>query len=70
MWQRVALLDISGGTALDPVGMRHPRVGECQGRKVGVGGWVGEYPHRGKGRVYGIGGFSEGRPGKGITFEM
>ena len=30
-----------GGTALGPEGVRYPSVGECQGGKVGVGGWVG-----------------------------
>jgi hypothetical protein len=39
-----------------------------------VGGWVGEHPHRGgggsgDGRARGWG-FPEGRPGKGITFEV
>ena len=46
-----------------------PSVGECQGREVGVGGWVGEHLHRSKGKVYGL----EGFPGdlrKGITFEI
>ena len=32
-------------------------VGECQGRKVGVGDWVGEHLHRGRGRENGIEGF-------------
>jgi hypothetical protein len=44
-------------------------VRECQNGEAGVGGWVGGYPHRSRG----IGGldreFSEGKPGKGITFE-
>ena len=57
MWQRMALLDISGGEALGPEGVRCPNVGECQGGKIGVGVWVGEYPHRGRGRGDGIGGF-------------
>ena len=30
-----------GGAALDPVGVQCPSVEECQGRKAGVGGWVG-----------------------------
>jgi hypothetical protein len=29
-----------------------------------------EYPHRGRGREDGIGGFPKERPGKGKTFEM
>ena len=41
-----------------------PSVGECQGQEEGVGGL------RGRGRVEGIGDFSEGKVGKGITFEM
>jgi hypothetical protein len=41
-----------------------PRIGECQGQESGVGGLVSR-------RMWeGIGGFSEGKPGKGITFEM
>jgi hypothetical protein len=30
-----------GGEAPGPVGVRCPTVGECQGREVGVSGWVG-----------------------------
>jgi hypothetical protein len=30
-----------GGAALGPVGVRYSNVGECQGGKVGVTGWVG-----------------------------
>jgi hypothetical protein len=43
-----------------------PSVGECQGQEAGVGGLMS------KGRGEGIQGegFSEGEPGKGITFEM
>jgi hypothetical protein len=33
---------------------------------VGVGGWMGKHPYRGRRRVDRV----EGRPGKGITFEM
>jgi hypothetical protein len=40
--------------ALGPEGVRCPNVGECQGRKSGVGEWVRLYPHRGRGRVDGI----------------
>jgi hypothetical protein len=39
-----------------------PSVGKCQNREVGVDGEQGE---EGWNR-----GFSEGEPGKGITFEM
>jgi hypothetical protein len=34
-------------------------VGECQGREMGVGGWVKEYPHRSKWRGDGIEGSGE-----------
>jgi hypothetical protein len=61
-----------GGTALGPEGVRYPSVGECQGGKVGVGGWVGEHPYRGRGerewdRRF-LGG--RGRPRKGVKFEI
>ena len=46
--------------ALGPEGFRWPSVGECQGWKVGVGGWVKEHPHRGREREDGIGGFQRG----------
>ena len=51
-----------GGEALDPVKVLCPSVGEFQGCEAGVGGLVN--------RVRGGGnrGFSEGKPGKGITF--
>jgi hypothetical protein len=38
-----------------------PSIGECQGQEAGMGGLVS------KGRGWG---FSEGKPEKGITFEM
>jgi hypothetical protein len=50
-----------GGEALGPEKALCPSVGECQGQEAGVGGLVS----RGRRR-----GFSEGKPGKGITFEM
>ena len=37
-----------------------PSVGEYQGREAGVGGWVGEHPHRSRGRADGIGVFGRG----------
>jgi hypothetical protein len=58
-----------GGAALGPVGVRCLSVGECQGRKAGVGGWVGEHPYRGREGV-GWGWFLEGKLGKGITLEI
>ena len=54
------------GEALCPMKGLCSSVGECQGQKVGVGGLVS----RGKGEVRGAGCFSEGKPGKGIIFEM
>jgi hypothetical protein len=55
------------------LGLRYsmPSVGECQDRRMGVGG--GENPHRGRGSRKGRGrgrGFPKGRPGKGERFEM
>ena len=52
-----------GGVAPGPVGVRCHSVGECQSRKGGVGRWVGEHPHSGRGREGmrdGIGGFGRG----------
>jgi hypothetical protein len=60
------------GKALGPVGNRCPSVGECHHREAGVGGWVGEYPYRGRGGG-GIGSFRGwvgGELGNGITLEM
>jgi hypothetical protein len=54
-----------GREALGPVKALCPRVGECQGQEAGVGGlvsrWRGNKMRRG---------FSEGKPGMGITFEI
>ena len=55
-----------GGEALGPVKAQCSCVGECQAREAGVGGLVS----RGRGEHIGDRGFSEGKPGKGITFEM
>jgi hypothetical protein len=52
-----------GGEALGSVKVRCLSVGECQNREAGVGGLVS------RGRRDGIGGYSEGKPGKGIPFE-
>jgi hypothetical protein len=41
-----------------------PSIGECQGQEAGVGGLES------RGREKRIGGFSERKLGKGITFEM
>jgi hypothetical protein len=48
-----------GGEALGPVKVLCPRIEDCQSQEAGVGGLVS----RGKG-------FSEGKLGKGITFEI
>ena len=53
-----------GGEALGPVKVLCPSTGECQGQEAGVSGLVS----RGKGG--GDRAFSEGKLGKGITFEM
>jgi hypothetical protein len=60
----IAILTISmGGEALGPVKALCPSVGECQGQDMLVGGLVSR-------RSCGDRGFSEGKSGKGITFEM
>jgi hypothetical protein len=51
------------GEALGLVKALCPNVEECQDREAGVGEWV----NRGRGRGWG---FSEGKSGKEITFEM
>jgi hypothetical protein len=53
-----------GGEALGTVKALCPNIGECQGQETGVGGLV----RGGDGGE--DGGFSEGKPGKGITFEI
>jgi hypothetical protein len=52
-----------GGEALGPVKVLCPSIGECQGQEAGVGGL-------GRGEREGDRGFSEGKLGKGIIFEM
>jgi hypothetical protein len=56
------------GEALGPVKALSPSVGKCQGQEVGVG-WVGEQGKWGGDRGLSEG-KPEGKPGKGITFEM
>jgi hypothetical protein len=46
-----------------------PQCRECQDGEVGVGGWVGEYPYKSKGRRMGWE-FPERKLGKEITFEL
>jgi hypothetical protein len=48
-----------GGKMLGSVKTQCLSVGECQGEEVRVGGWVGEHPHRSRGRDRG---FEEGKP--------
>jgi hypothetical protein len=47
-----------------------PTYGECKGGEVGVGGWVGEHPHRSRVREDGDRVFVEGKQGMGIAFEL
>jgi hypothetical protein len=53
-----------GGKALGPVKVLCPSIGDCQGQEAGVDGLVSRV------RWEGIEEFSEGKLGKGITFEM
>jgi hypothetical protein len=55
-----------GGEAFGPVKVLCPSIGECQGQEAGVGGLVS----RGRGEGGGDRGFSGGKLGKRITFEM
>jgi hypothetical protein len=67
MQQRMALWDINGMRGpLSYEGSMPQYVWGCQGQKGGVGGLVS----RGRGEGIEGGCFSEGEPGKGITFEM
>jgi hypothetical protein len=52
-----------GGEALGPVQVLCPNIGECQDQEWE---WVGWEEEGGGGDR----GFSEGKPGMGITFEM
>ena len=52
-----------GGEALDPVKALCPSIGECQEQEAGV-------CRLGSGEEGADKGFSEGKLGKGITFEM
>jgi hypothetical protein len=53
-----------GGEALGPVKVLCPSMVKCQNQEAGVDKLVS------RGRQEEIEGFSEGKPGKGITFEM
>ena len=55
-----------GGEALGPVKVQCPSTRECLSQEVGLGGLVSREREEGiEDR-----GFLEGKPGKGITFEM
>ena len=58
--ESMALLDISGRSGPWDWEFRCPSVGECQGRKTGVGRWVLEHPYRESGRLNGVGSFLRG----------
>jgi hypothetical protein len=58
-----------GGEDPGPVKARFLSVGECQASELEVGRFLGEHPHRSRARGMGWE-FVEGKPGKGITFEM
>ena len=57
-----------GGEDLGPVKVLCPSIGECQDQEAGVEARVDRLRSRERGR--GERGFSEGKLGKGITFEM
>jgi hypothetical protein len=52
-----------GGEVLGSVKILCPSIGDCQGQEAGVGGLLSKGGWRDSG-------FSEGKPGKGIIFEM
>ena len=49
-----------GEEDIGTVKARCSSVGECQGREAGVGGCVGEHPHRSREEGNGIEGFQKG----------
>jgi hypothetical protein len=57
-----------GEETLGPVGVRCPNVGECQGRRMGAGGWGSTLLEAGEGEMGRE--FLKGRPAKGKIFEM
>lgn len=60
----------NGRRSLGPAKAQTPSVGKCQGvRQEGVGGQVGEHPHRREGRGMGWE-FMDVKPGRKIIFEM
>jgi hypothetical protein len=50
---------------LGPEGVRCPSVGEYQGGRMRVDGWVGEHPHRGTEERGWDREFPKGKPGRG-----
>ena len=56
-----------GGEGIGLSKTQCPSVGEFEGREAGVGGCMGEHPHRSRGRGEGIGSFWGGI---GETCEM
>jgi hypothetical protein len=49
-----------GVEALGPMKAGCASAGECQVLEAGVDGWMGEHPHRSKGRDHRIRGFRKG----------
>jgi hypothetical protein len=56
----MALSDINGRRSPRSGKAQFSTVGECQCEDAGVGGWVGEYPHRSRERDDGIECFQRG----------
>jgi len=67
-------LALMGGEVLGPAKAGSPSVGKCQGRNVrGMsegGGWEQGTPSYKKGYRGCYRGLMDGKPGRGITFEM
>jgi hypothetical protein len=59
-----------GGEALGSEGVWCSCVGECQDKKTGVSWWVGEHPHRGRGRGNGERGFWRGDVERGNIWNV
>jgi hypothetical protein len=59
-----------GGEVLGFVKPQYSSVGKFKGREAGVYRWVGEHPHKSRGREDVIGSFQGVELGKGIIFLM
>ena len=59
-----------GEKALGPVKAQCTSIGKCQDREAGVSRWEDGTPSQKQGDGGQVRVFSEGKPGKGITFEM